>query len=363
MNANDVIGAVWSPDDGRVSPSDLCAALVKGARARGARIREDTAVTGILTRGGRVTGIETDRGTVRCDAVALHRPVEPQGGRHGRRRGPGLAMRALLPAHPAHRRHRRQRAVAVGPRRPSLYPRRFGRAADRLLQVARQAHRSRLARRRFRLPVACGGLGPLRADDDERPASASRARDRASEDAAERAGKLYPRRLLPARRGDGDPRALPRLRHELRRGGHRRRRRHGPRSLHRPRPAADGPARGGPEALPVLLQFRRRARRTSAGSAGQALRDHLSGAAVGDEPGPQTNAARESVAGGKGALRSSLRLRTAALLRQGRGARRLRSATESASPWRSRCSMRSFRPEHRCGASISTLPGPVSPVR
>ena len=26
MNADDVIGAVWSPDDGRVSPSDLCAA-------------------------------------------------------------------------------------------------------------------------------------------------------------------------------------------------------------------------------------------------------------------------------------------------------------------------------------------------
>ena len=71
MNADDVIGAVWSPDDGRVSPSDLCAALVKGARARGARICEDTPVTGILTRGGRVTGVETDRGTVRCDAIAL----------------------------------------------------------------------------------------------------------------------------------------------------------------------------------------------------------------------------------------------------------------------------------------------------
>lgn len=71
MNANDVIGAVWSPDDGRVSPSDLCAALAKGARARGARIREDTSVTGILTRGGRVIGIETDRGAVRCDAVVL----------------------------------------------------------------------------------------------------------------------------------------------------------------------------------------------------------------------------------------------------------------------------------------------------
>ena len=47
MNASDVIGAVWWPDDGRVSPSDLCAALVKGARKRGARIFEDTAVTGV----------------------------------------------------------------------------------------------------------------------------------------------------------------------------------------------------------------------------------------------------------------------------------------------------------------------------
>ncbi len=71
MNADDVLGAVWSPDDGRVSPSDLCAALVKGARSRGARVFEDTGVTGILTRDNRVVGVETDRGPVRCDAVAL----------------------------------------------------------------------------------------------------------------------------------------------------------------------------------------------------------------------------------------------------------------------------------------------------
>lgn len=71
MNTSDVLGAVWSPDDGRVSPSDLCAALVKGARTRGARIFEGTGLTGIRTRAGRVVGIETRRGTVRCDAVAL----------------------------------------------------------------------------------------------------------------------------------------------------------------------------------------------------------------------------------------------------------------------------------------------------
>ena len=71
MHAEDVIGVVWSPDDGRVGPSDLCAALAKGASARDARLCEDTAVTGILTDGGRITGVETGRGVVRCDAVAL----------------------------------------------------------------------------------------------------------------------------------------------------------------------------------------------------------------------------------------------------------------------------------------------------
>jgi len=71
MNTDDVIGAVWSPGDGRVSPSDLCAALIKGARRRDAKIFEDTGVTGILTKAGRVIGVETSGGTIRCDAVAL----------------------------------------------------------------------------------------------------------------------------------------------------------------------------------------------------------------------------------------------------------------------------------------------------
>ncbi len=71
MNAEDVIGAVWSPDDGRVSPSDLCAALVKGAKSKGARLFENTGVTGILTKDNRVVGIKTDAGEISCDAIAL----------------------------------------------------------------------------------------------------------------------------------------------------------------------------------------------------------------------------------------------------------------------------------------------------
>ncbi|MGB1160141.1 MAG: GcvT family protein [Alphaproteobacteria bacterium] len=71
MNADDVLGAVWSPDDGRVSPSDVCAALIKGAKRQGASLFENTGVTGIKTRNGRVVGLETTRGEISCDAVAL----------------------------------------------------------------------------------------------------------------------------------------------------------------------------------------------------------------------------------------------------------------------------------------------------
>ncbi|WP_306115505.1 MULTISPECIES: FAD-dependent oxidoreductase [unclassified Roseovarius] len=71
MNADDVLGAVWSPEDGRVSPSDVCAALVKAAKGLDAEIFEQTGVTGILTEQGRIKGVETTQGTVMCNAVAL----------------------------------------------------------------------------------------------------------------------------------------------------------------------------------------------------------------------------------------------------------------------------------------------------
>ncbi|MCP4875550.1 MAG: FAD-dependent oxidoreductase [Gammaproteobacteria bacterium] len=71
MNTEDVIGAVWSPEDGRVGPSDLCAALVKGARARGAKIFEHTGVTGIKSRDNIIVGVETSAGEIACDAIAI----------------------------------------------------------------------------------------------------------------------------------------------------------------------------------------------------------------------------------------------------------------------------------------------------
>ena len=71
-NSEDVIGAVFSPDDGRVNPSDFCLALVKGARARGARVFEETAVTGFLKDGsGRIAGVQTAVGDIRAEAVVI----------------------------------------------------------------------------------------------------------------------------------------------------------------------------------------------------------------------------------------------------------------------------------------------------
>jgi 4-methylaminobutanoate oxidase (formaldehyde-forming) len=70
LRADDVIGAVYSPSDGRVNPSDLCAALARGAKARGAKFIEHVTVNGFETANGRIAAVQTDRGRIACDAVA-----------------------------------------------------------------------------------------------------------------------------------------------------------------------------------------------------------------------------------------------------------------------------------------------------
>jgi len=71
INAQDIIGAVYSPQDGRVNPSDVCAALSKSIRRNGGVIREDTPVTGFRRRGRRLVGVQTRSGLIECDTVVL----------------------------------------------------------------------------------------------------------------------------------------------------------------------------------------------------------------------------------------------------------------------------------------------------
>jgi glycine cleavage system T protein len=69
MTTDGVYGAAFLPTDGFVDPSQLTLALAKGARQRGATIRTDTRVTAINVQRGRVTGVQTSRGTIACEVV------------------------------------------------------------------------------------------------------------------------------------------------------------------------------------------------------------------------------------------------------------------------------------------------------
>ena len=69
IRIDDLVGAIWLPADGKANPADLTQALAKGARLRGARIVERTRVTGVSTKDGRVTGVQTDAGDIDAEVV------------------------------------------------------------------------------------------------------------------------------------------------------------------------------------------------------------------------------------------------------------------------------------------------------
>ena len=71
MDVSDVVGAAFLPTDGQANPSDITQSLAKGARNHGARIFEDTLVTSIEVKSGRVVAVVTSRGRIACEAVII----------------------------------------------------------------------------------------------------------------------------------------------------------------------------------------------------------------------------------------------------------------------------------------------------
>jgi glycine cleavage system aminomethyltransferase T/glycine/D-amino acid oxidase-like deaminating enzyme len=69
MQVDDLVGAIWLPCDGKANPTDLTAALAKGARRCGAQIAEGVRVTGVLVNDGAVVGVHTDRGDVDAEVI------------------------------------------------------------------------------------------------------------------------------------------------------------------------------------------------------------------------------------------------------------------------------------------------------
>jgi len=65
------IGALHTPTDGRAEPSMAAPAIAEAARAAGAAVLTDCAVRGVETKGGRVSGVVTEKGRIACDVVVL----------------------------------------------------------------------------------------------------------------------------------------------------------------------------------------------------------------------------------------------------------------------------------------------------
>ena len=69
MRTDDLLGALWLPDDAKVNPADVTQALARGARMNGARIFERTRVTAIHQKNGVATGLATVRGDIKAEVV------------------------------------------------------------------------------------------------------------------------------------------------------------------------------------------------------------------------------------------------------------------------------------------------------
>jgi len=71
LRTDDLVGALYIPRDGQTSPVDTTMALAKGAKARGARVIENVAVTQLRASNGRVTGVATEQGDIEAEIVVL----------------------------------------------------------------------------------------------------------------------------------------------------------------------------------------------------------------------------------------------------------------------------------------------------
>jgi heterotetrameric sarcosine oxidase gamma subunit len=71
----DVVGGIWTPNDGQTNPVDTTQAYAKGAKMGGAKVFENTEVSKILVEQGRAVGVDVMIGAetqqIRADTVVL----------------------------------------------------------------------------------------------------------------------------------------------------------------------------------------------------------------------------------------------------------------------------------------------------
>jgi sarcosine oxidase subunit beta len=95
LRVDDLIAAVWGPEDGMAGPAEVTAGYARRARELGARIVEGVEVREITRDGGRVGGVTTSDGAVASRVVV--NAAGPAAARVGRLAG------VELPVHPRRR--------------------------------------------------------------------------------------------------------------------------------------------------------------------------------------------------------------------------------------------------------------------
>lgn len=90
LNVDDLVAAVWGPQDGVAGPAEVTAGFARRARELGARIVEGVETTGLTLDGGRVRGVTTSDGTIAAPVVV--NAAGPAAARVGRLAGLALPV-------------------------------------------------------------------------------------------------------------------------------------------------------------------------------------------------------------------------------------------------------------------------------
>ena len=229
LETEDLLGAIWLPDDGTANPTDVTQSLARGARQRGARILEHTRVTDIITRDGRATGVRTDQGDIEAEVVVNCAGQWAKAvGAHVRGHRAAALGRALLRRHRADRGHPPRPADPARPGRLHLLQGRGRRPGRRRFRAPGQAlGGAGPAPLSLRVPAPRGGLGPLLGPDGVCAATDSGPAPHRDQEVLQRAGELHARQPVHHRRGPRAAQLLRRRGVQLGRHRHRRRRRTG----------------------------------------------------------------------------------------------------------------------------------------
>lgn len=90
LRVDDLIAAVWGPQDGMAGPTEVTNAFARRARELGARIEEGVEVTALERANGRVTGVTTSHGAI-ATPIAVN-AAGPAAARVGRLAGVELPV-------------------------------------------------------------------------------------------------------------------------------------------------------------------------------------------------------------------------------------------------------------------------------